>query len=457
MMISTHGYVAARPELGRPDTGGQVVYVLELSKALGRLGYEVDILTRQFDGRAAVDHVAPRVRLLRFPCGKDRFIPKEFLAEYLDEWAENVLASPEIRGHRYAVVNSHYWDAGVAGEAVSKALRIPHVHTPHSLGVLKRDNDAWGAQGATAADNLSYRIRRERILYRRADQILATTTEQSQTLTESDDYNVPAAKLLQIPPGFDDEVFFPAVEGNRRSLKQQLGLDTPLIFTAGRVAPNKGFDLLIRALPNVLKQVPTARALLAIGSSSPSDSERDQLDKLRQLAAELGVQQQVMIANCVAQDQLADLYRAADVFVLCSRYEPFGLTAIEAMACGTPAVMTTHGGLSKDLGPGWDNVLCDPRDSIALGTAIARILQHPRTRRRMSQRMSQLVSQRYPWSVIARSFLAKVLHPSSSARNRVHGDQPSETSLVRPAPSQPNFGSKNVTEPYEHADRIGEE
>ncbi len=137
-MVSTHGYVAAEPPLGAADTGGQVVYVLELSKKLAQLGFEVDIWTRRFGSQPEMDIVNSHVRVIRMPCGGPDFIMKEYLHEHLMEWCENALRF--IKRHRlaYQFIDSHYWDAGVAGQRLSEALGVPHVHTPHSLGAWKK-------------------------------------------------------------------------------------------------------------------------------------------------------------------------------------------------------------------------------------------------------------------------------------------------------------------------------
>src|SRR5690242_1636812 len=132
-MVSTHGYVAADPPLGAADTGGQVVYVLELSKKLAQLGFEVDIWTRRFEDQPQSDVVSDHVRVIRVPCGGPNFIDKEYLVRHLGEWSENALRLIEKRRLKYQFLNSHYWDAGFAGQRISEALDIPHVHTPHSL------------------------------------------------------------------------------------------------------------------------------------------------------------------------------------------------------------------------------------------------------------------------------------------------------------------------------------
>ena len=134
-LISTHGYVAAHPPLGAADTGGQVVYVLELARKLGQLGYTVDLYTRRFEDQPEFDEVDERVRVVRIPCGGRDFIPKEYLHRHLMEWCENALRFIKKNDLNYSFINSHYWDAGVAGQRLSEAMKIPHLHTPHSLGI----------------------------------------------------------------------------------------------------------------------------------------------------------------------------------------------------------------------------------------------------------------------------------------------------------------------------------
>ena len=132
MMISTHGYVSAQPEFGKPDTGGQVVYVLELAKCFGRLGFDVDIYTRRFEDQPALDVVDDRVRVIRISCGGDDFIGKETLCDHIPEWVQNAQSFVRNKGLSYAFINSHYWDAGLAGQALSNQLG----HTPCAYAAL---------------------------------------------------------------------------------------------------------------------------------------------------------------------------------------------------------------------------------------------------------------------------------------------------------------------------------
>ena len=138
-MLSTHGYVAAVPKLGQPDTGGQIVYVLEVSKALHQLGYKVDVVTRGFAGQPEVEEMDPGLRVLRVPFGGDDFIVKEDFHDIVDEGIENFLKKIDADRLKYDLISSHYWDAGVIGQAVADELGVPHVHTPHSIGAWKRE------------------------------------------------------------------------------------------------------------------------------------------------------------------------------------------------------------------------------------------------------------------------------------------------------------------------------
>lgn len=158
MMISTHGYVSATPELGKPDTGGQVVYVLELSKWLAKLGYQVDIYTRQFEQQPEIEMVPGEpVRIVRIPCGGPSFLPKEWLCEAIPEWIEHAANFVCKHNLKYAAINSHYWDAGLAGRALAKEFAIPHLHTPHSIGSWKRDNMP-GPPGLTHTKPLVFQV-----------------------------------------------------------------------------------------------------------------------------------------------------------------------------------------------------------------------------------------------------------------------------------------------------------
>jgi mannosylfructose-phosphate synthase len=404
-MISTHGYVSAQPELGQPDTGGQVVYVLELSKCLARMGWHVDILTRQFAGRPSQEEVAPRVRLLRFPCGGDEFIPKETLCDSIAEWVVNAERHIRKQRLRYDFINSHYWDAGLAGQALANRLGILHLHTPHSIGSWKRDNMPGTSDEKERRFNFGRRIRDEKTIYDECDTLVATTVQQRDIVC-GPPYDTPPGKVEVVPPGYDDTRFFPVSLSTRQTLKRELGLAGRVVLALGRMARNKGYDLLIQAMVPVCLRLPDARLFLAAGSTQPTADELAQLDSLKQVAADSGLEGKIIFGDYIPDDDLADYYRAADVFALSSRYEPFGMTAIEAMACGTPTVLTTEGGLWEQITWGLEALYANPNDTDAFGHSLLEVLQYQQVSDQLSKYGSQKARARFTWTGVAQQLLS---------------------------------------------------
>ena len=406
-MVSTHGYVSAEVEFGAPDTGGQVVFVLELSKCLARFGYEVDIFTRQFEGQPAVEPVADGVQILRYPCGGDAFIRKETLAHHLAEWGENALRDIRKRGYEYAFINSHYWDGGVAGAELADELQVPHVHTPHSLGAWKKKNMDGDEAELEKEYNFAERIREERILFNGADRLIATTPQQRDILI-GEDYGLTTDRVKVIPPGYDDTRFFPVSNASRNALKQQYGHDGRVVMALGRLARNKGYDLLVEAMPEVMKRHEDVTLVLAAGSTELNENEQSLFDHIVERARHFGIYDRIKFADYIPDDELADYYRFADVFCLCSRYEPFGMTAVEAMACGTPTVVTTEGGLQERLQWGTHALYANPFDPYEYGSAIHHLLQHPRVWDRVSRNGANRARADFTWIGIAQQTLRQV-------------------------------------------------
>jgi mannosylfructose-phosphate synthase len=411
-MVSTHGYVAATPPLGAADTGGQVVYVLELAKKLALLGYEVDIWTRRFEAQPELEPVAERVRIIRMPCGGPDFLPKEYLCEHLAEWNEHALRFIEKHGLNYKFINSHYWDAGLAAQHLSTVLEVPHIHTPHSLGLWKqRQMETDFPDGKEEFDkryNFDRRVRDERKLYNDCDIVIATTPPQLDLIAK--DYGIPPAKVRMVPPGYDDNRFFPVSEATRTTIRQRLGFKGKVVLALGRLARNKGYDLLIDAFAVLAARQPKAVLHLAVGGKDMNENELKLLAELRERAAATGYGDRIHFGSFVADEDLADYYRAADLFVLCSRYEPFGMTAIEAMASGTPTVVTVHGGLYRALSFGRHALFADPFDREDLGITMAKVFRHPRLRNRLGTMGAHKARSLFTWTGIAHQLVAAVEH-----------------------------------------------
>lgn len=403
LMLSLHGYVAAEPELGKPDTGGQVVFVLELAKRFSRLGYQVDIVTRRFEKQPQFDKINDSLRVWRIPYGGNQFIRKEDMHDHLGEFLTNFLAAVRSRQIQYDFVNSHYWDAGWAGQKLAEELHIPHIHTPHSLGWWKQHEMEGDPQELEKTYRFEERIQAEFLVYRSCDHVIATTEEQLDLLKSK--YDLTDRNITVIPPGIDENRFTPIRSLERKTLREKLGISTPTIYTVGRMATNKGYDLLIQAMPTVHKLVPEAQLLLAAGSDN-SQRDQEKEAELRSAARKAGVYENIEWAQYIPDDQMPDYYRAADVFALSSRYEPFGMTAVEAMACGTPTVVTIHGGLHELIDFGTQALFADPTSPEEFGTILSIPLRYPRLADELSIEGSRFARRAFGWTGIAKRTLA---------------------------------------------------
>lgn len=416
MMISTHGYFAAEPPLGAPDTGGQVVYVLEVAKKMGQFGYKVDIWTRRFEEQPETEEVDDNVRIIRAPCGGKDFIPKEYLYKKIPEWVKNATRYIAENDLNYAFIDSHYWDAGVAGDMLADQLGIVHIHTPHSIGSWKKEQmlTDFPHSGDEFEEkyNFSERIKHETQLYRASELIIATTPIQVDKIEE--DYGIPRERIRMIPPGYDDNRFFPVGEPTRQAVRAQLGFTGKTVFAVSRLAHNKGLDLLVDAFKLVADRIEDARLVLAIGHENRSKSEEEIFQNLIALSKKHEIEDKVSFVGFIPDEELPDYYRSADLFVLSSRYEPFGMTAIEAMASGTPTIVTIHGGLARVLDYGIHAIFADTFDREELGISMVTSLRYRSLHKRMSERGAQIVRSRFTWTGIAQQILNAVENKTSA-------------------------------------------
>ena len=401
LMISTHGYVGGEPELGKPDTGGQVVFVLELAKRFARLGYDVDVVTRRFEKQPEFDRMNKNLRVWRIPFGGKEFIRKEDMHEHIGDFVTNFLAEAARRKRRYSVVNSHYWDAGWAGQRIAEEMQIPHVHTPHSLGWWKRKGMKGAKNDVEGNYRFDERIEKEFLIYRNSDHVIATTHQQVEILVNH--YGIPDTHITMIPPGMDEGRFTPVPPPELEQIRSSLGFAPTDVYCVGRAASNKGIDLLIRALPPLRRLIPKARVQFAIGANSAQDKKR--VESWKKLSQELGVVRHVKWLGYVDDSEMASYYRAGGVFALPSRYEPFGMTAIEAMACGTPTVVTVHGGLHEAVEFGTHALYGDPKRPEEFATMLSLPLRYEGLRNKLSLEGARFSRRQFGWTGIARRTL----------------------------------------------------
>jgi mannosylfructose-phosphate synthase len=405
LMLSIHGYVAAEPELGKPDTGGQVVYVLELANRFSRLGVKVDLVTRGFEDQPEYDIVNENFKVWRIPFGGKKFVRKEDMHDHLNQFVTNFLTRSRNKGLTYDIVYSHYWDAGWAGQKIAEELGIPHIHTPHSLGWWKKKNMGQQMDEKTMEKRYRFeeRIKKEFFVFQMCNHVIATTDPQFDLLTEK--YDVLQRRITVIPPGMDENRFSPVRLEDKRMLQEKYGFGPQDVLVVGRMAKNKGHDLLIKSLPTLIKLVPEARLMAAIGSE---DSERDikGVNELKKMAKELGVYDHIDWKPYIADDELADHYRAAAIFAMASRYEPFGMVAIEAMACGTPAVVTVHGGLKDLIDFGNQALFADPHRPEEFGAMLAMPLLYENLALEISVEGARFARRMFGWTGIAKKMLS---------------------------------------------------
>ena len=363
--LSLHSCPAARP--GRRDTGGMNVYLLQVARQLGRAGVRVDIFTRHHDpADPQVISIGENARVVHIRAGSTGQ-RKENLHAAVPEFVANLEDYARLCGARYDLLHSHYWLSGMAGSQLSQALGVPHVATFHTLGKLK-------LQARPGENESAVRIDAETTLLRSVDGVVVSTRAEAEEMIRL--YGVYPGRVAVIAPGVDLDVFWPR---DRTLARERLGVTEPgVVLYVGRLEPLKGLDILVRAVAD-LAMVDTTR-LLVVGGDPDSD---ELVGELGSLARSVGVAERVTFAGSVPQQDLPWYYSAADVLVLPSHYESFGMVALEAMACGTPVVVSRVGGLKTFVRNGESGYLVPWRCSDPFSQQIEMILASPSLRRAM--------------------------------------------------------------------------
>ena len=325
--MSFHGCPVAR--LGEKDTGGMNVYVLQLAREFAAKGYEVDVFTRYHDPHdPKVVELEGGARVVHLDAGP-LDAAKEDLFHYIPMFIRELYDFQRSEETRYDMIHSHYWLSGRVGMALSREWNVPHATTFHTLAKTK-----LRARVGEREPQLRQDI--EALVMSDSDGIVVSTEEEKHDVISL--YNASPHKVEVIPAGVNLDMFSPVEQDYAR---HELGIEEEnIILYVGRIEPLKGIDILIRAVP--LLECANDLRVMIVGGNPSGDTE---MERLKTIAEELGIGDSVTFTGPVPQDRLPTYYSAADIYVLPSHAESFGLAALEAMACGTPVVVSRVGGL----------------------------------------------------------------------------------------------------------------
>ncbi|HEY8544595.1 MAG TPA: glycosyltransferase [Acidimicrobiales bacterium] len=381
-VLSLHTSPLVQP--GSGDSGGMNVYIRELAASLAQAGVATDVYTRRWtaDGPDIVD-VEPGFRVVHVPAGPPE-LPKEALPDVVDEFADGVRdhLAPDVD-----VLHANYWLSGVAGHRLKHELGLPLVSTFHTLARVKAE--------AGLFDEPELRAKAEAEVVGCSDAILANCEAEARQLVEL--YDADPARIELVPPGVDHAFFSPGPRAGARAALPHLRLgDEPVLLFVGRIQPLKSLDVAVRALAEL--DDPHA-VLVVVGGASGADGDRE-FERVRKLVVDLGVADQVRFTDPQPHHLLSTYYRAADVMVVPSRTESFGLVALEAAACGTPVVAAAVGGLRTLVEHGRTGYLVDRPDPSEYAAHIRRILDDPDLDRRLSANAARRARD-YTWSTAA--------------------------------------------------------
>lgn len=384
-LVSEHASPLA--VLGGVDAGGQNVYVAELAQALAEAGLDVTVHTRRDDPTLAIDvHLAPNIRVHHVDAGPAEPIPKDDLLPYMGAFAQRLGEDWDRR--RPDVAHAHFWMSGLASVIAARPRSIPVMLTYHASGLEKARQQ--GPRDTSPPE----RIEIERRLATAVDRVIATTAAERAQLLGA---GVPPSQVAVVPCGVDLLRF--------SSVGPAWPPRGPLrrIVVVSRLVERKGIG-------NVLEALASLEGTELIVAGGPPDGllqDDPEAQRLLELASQLGVADRLQLLGAVPRRRIPTLLRSADVVACCPWYEPFGMVAVEAMACGRPVVATGVGGLAETVRHGHTGILVTPRCPTEIADALRTVLDDPALARDMG-RKGERRARRYGWSNVVAELLAQV-------------------------------------------------
>ncbi|MFH1382984.1 MAG: glycosyltransferase, partial [Chloroflexota bacterium] len=358
-MLSAHSCPVGA--LGAKDTGGMSVYIREVAREIGKQGHLVDVYTRVHDPRDPIsEDLSQNTRLIHLKAGEYRQIEKLAVYSHLPDFVRHLESYREENQLHYDVIYSHYWLSALAGKALQERWQVPHVAMFHTLGALKNNLGIGEKEPAL-------RIKTEREAMKKCHRIIVATAQEKEALVQQ--YQASHRKISVVPCGVNMELFQPR---DKEMAKEELGFSgEKIVLFVGRIEPLKGIDQLLKAMAHL--QDSRGLRLVVIGGDESSQRE---IIRLKRLSEMLGIGDSVTFVGLIKQDKLPYFYSAADVCVVPSYYESFGLVALESLACGTPVVATNVGDLAHIISQGETGYVVKSNAPRYLADKIARVLLH---------------------------------------------------------------------------------
>ncbi|MGI8419930.1 MAG: glycosyltransferase [Candidatus Levyibacteriota bacterium] len=382
------------------EIGGLNIYVLSLSKALSKKGYAIDIFTRsQSVTSPRIVEVNPHLRVVHIPAGAEKPLSKKEIEEYIPEFLTHFYEFTAKEKTTYQAVSCHYYLSGIIGVDIKKILGIPLIMTFHTLGLMKN----LVARSEEERESIE-RIKTELHLVQEANQIIATGEIDSQYIQSL--YNGDNGKIAILTPGVDLDLFKPSDKEQARK-KVEAPLEEKLILFVGRVEPLKGIDVLLYSLKILLDKHPHLKvSVWIVGGdiSQPMDMWPKELKKLSEIRDVLNISASVRFVGRKEQEELPYYYNAADLLVMPSHYESFGITAVEAMACAVPVITTDVTGVSNLIDDKHSILIISANNPIGLAERIATLLCDEEKYKKVSQTLRAEVTD-LSWDHAADQFI----------------------------------------------------
>lgn len=401
--------------LGGKDSGGQNVYVAEVARELVKKGYKVDVFTRKDErSQTEIAEMEPGIRVIHIEAGPDEFVEKEQLLGFMPAFADNMHSFIVRQTYDYELIHAHFFMSAMVASILKSRLSIPYVVTFHALGLVRqlhqKEQDRFPKE----------RLDIEKFIVKDADRLIAECPQDKADLINL--YHADPQKISVIPCGYSIRELHPVDKQQARSL---LGLPATarIVVHIGRMVARKGVDNIIHAFGLMKDKIPDLHLVIVGGESDEPDvAITPEIGRLKKLSEDYCIQDIVHFAGRKSRQMLKYFYSAADVFITTPWYEPFGITPLEAMACGIPVIGSEVGGIKYSVKHGSTGLLVPPKDPHALAAGLTALLSNEGLRLKMAKNALRRVNNHFTWFKVAADLVPvyqRIVHADMLAKSPV--------------------------------------